>query len=453
MILRWMWDTDPRPDASSGRHRRRHRASGVHDGPASHSWWATVVLLLVAAATVRRARVLVSVPVDGVARALALGRARCRRSRIRLGSAALLALAAAAIAYASRALGRDAQGARWRSRSSCRASRAVRGVRRRPLRDARHGALAARLELWRHRVRAHRPAGRSTSSLVAMMIVYTLARAWARRLDRVRRATFDNTMLIGYYTVAQGARGARPRARLSALGRLARWPRALDVRWPARLVRARSSGPCTSRRSTASRRCSARAARATMQWLGIGVVAWVVGAATLMALAALIAVVVRARRAADRRVPVVDHGRRRRAGRARDRLGGAARAAGARMRMMRAMRRARCRDRARRVRRAGAAGARRRRAMPSAAACCCASTAAGRVTAFPASRQRTATSDRRSTASRAASISRARCRTRRRTWRASFARRRRSSRKPRCRTSRWARRTRPTWSRTCITLR
>ena len=62
----------PRRGHRTGRHRRRHQLAGVHGtGPASHSWWATVVLILVAVAMYGVARVLVPVPVDGVAELLA----------------------------------------------------------------------------------------------------------------------------------------------------------------------------------------------------------------------------------------------------------------------------------------------------------------------------------------------------------------------------------------------
>ena len=40
--------------------------------------------------------------------------------------------------------------------------------------------------------------------MLAVMAGYTLARSVSKLLDSVRRATFDNTMLLWYYTVAQG---------------------------------------------------------------------------------------------------------------------------------------------------------------------------------------------------------------------------------------------------------
>ena len=111
-------------------------------------------------------------------------------------------------------------------------------------------------------------------------------------------------MLIAYYTVAQGARRAGARARLSALGRLTPWPTRPRSSSPCACFRARSSGPCTSRRSTAFTTLACARGFASVQWLGIGVVAWVVGVATVIALLAAASVIVaaaRQRRAAGSR--------------------------------------------------------------------------------------------------------------------------------------------------------
>jgi len=43
--------------------------------------------------------------------------------------------------------------------------------------------------------------------IVAMMGGYTIARSRCGLLDARRRSTFDNTMLLWYYTVAQGGMG------------------------------------------------------------------------------------------------------------------------------------------------------------------------------------------------------------------------------------------------------
>jgi cytochrome c oxidase subunit I+III len=41
-------------------------------------------------------------------------------------------------------------------------------------------------------------------AVMTLMALYTLARSLCGMLDRVRRATFDNTMLLWHYTTAQG---------------------------------------------------------------------------------------------------------------------------------------------------------------------------------------------------------------------------------------------------------
>ena len=246
MILRWMWDTDPGPshppvDIGAGIKLPVYMA-----GPASHSWWATVVLLLVAAATY--GSIVFSylflwmgspqlwpapdaTPAPGYP----------------LASAALLAVAAAAIAFASRALDADARRAMAIALVVAMLA-PVRGVRARSLlgprqaispRDSSYGAIVFALVATQGLY----------AVLVTVMIFYTLARAWAKRLDRVRRATFDNTSAHRLLHRCARPGGTRARARLSAMGGLA-LASALDVAG-VRVLPARSSGPCTSRRSTA----------------------------------------------------------------------------------------------------------------------------------------------------------------------------------------------------------
>ena len=50
-----------------------------------------------------------------------------------------------------------------------------------------------------------------------VMVAYTLARSWRLLLNSVRRVTFDNTMLLWHYTVAQAVVG------LVTLNVLPRW--------------------------------------------------------------------------------------------------------------------------------------------------------------------------------------------------------------------------------------
>ena len=204
MIVRWMWDTDRGPS---------HPPVDVGDGitvpvymtgPASHSWWATVVLILVATA-IYGALVFSYLDLWTVSAALWPAPDAMPSLAYPLAAAALLALASVAIAFASRALGKDA-------RRSMGAALVVALV-----------ALCAAFGIDLYAMLATGLGPRQSSYgavvftmiaaqgfyvvVVAVMVLYTLARAGAGRLDRVRRATFDNTMLLAYYTVAQGGVG------------------------------------------------------------------------------------------------------------------------------------------------------------------------------------------------------------------------------------------------------
>jgi cytochrome c oxidase subunit I+III len=92
-----------------------------------------------------------------------------------------------------------------------------------PMRIALIAALpllvaGAGVELYGHWQSGLRPAANSYGAMIysigafqafmcAVLVVmglYTLARSFAGKLNAVRRATFDNTMLMWHYTVAQG---------------------------------------------------------------------------------------------------------------------------------------------------------------------------------------------------------------------------------------------------------
>ena len=70
MILIWMWSSDPRPLP------RAEIGHGIKvptyvSGPLSHSWWAMVVLLLVAGSLYPVLGVFLPLPLDGLAAGLA----------------------------------------------------------------------------------------------------------------------------------------------------------------------------------------------------------------------------------------------------------------------------------------------------------------------------------------------------------------------------------------------
>ena len=205
MILRWMWDTDPGPthppvDIGDG-----HQASRVHDGPRRIRGGRRSSCILVAAAiygalvfsyfylwTVSPER-WPAAECDAVARLSALA------------AAALLALAGGAIAVreprARHAMRKRPMGGAL----VIALGGAMRGLRRRPRRDARERDVG-------RATRAMAPSCSRSSATQGLYVVVVAIddrstrwpRRGRRRLDRVRRATFDNTMLIGYYTVAQG---------------------------------------------------------------------------------------------------------------------------------------------------------------------------------------------------------------------------------------------------------
>ena len=200
-----MWETDPGPT-----HPPVDIGGGISlpvyvTGPASHSWWAMVVLILVAVA-LYGALVFSYLYLWTVSPERWPAAERCRARTIRLRRRRCSALGAGAIAYASRALARDA--------NASMGGRLVVGARSPSCAafgidlDAMLATaiVAARIELRRDRVRDRRNAG-VLRGLVALMVLYTLARAWPGVSTRARRATFDNTMLLAYYTVAQGLVG------------------------------------------------------------------------------------------------------------------------------------------------------------------------------------------------------------------------------------------------------
>jgi cytochrome c oxidase subunit I+III len=188
-ILAWAWDLDPGPTQPAVDIGGGIRVPVYASGPSSHSWWATVILMLVAGAifgcllfsylylwTVSP-QVWPSVlpPME-----------------YPFAAAVLLALSSAAVVYANKSIYAGFAAA-----------------------IVFIGAAFA-LELYAHR--GLEPTASSYGALVysflclegfyvaavATMALYTVARRAAGLLDRERRATLDCTMLLWHYTVAQG---------------------------------------------------------------------------------------------------------------------------------------------------------------------------------------------------------------------------------------------------------
>ena len=178
-------------------------------GSASHSWWAMVILLLVAgmlfASLVFAYLYLWTVS-----------------PKVWPGSAAALPPPGYALAAAAALIGSSAAIA-FASKSLRSARAGITGSGHGRVRVALLFALgllpaALCIELYGHWQSGLRPSASGYAAAVYMLSVlqgqlvlvlvvmgaFTLARSWTSRLDAERRVTFDNTMLLWHYTVAQG---------------------------------------------------------------------------------------------------------------------------------------------------------------------------------------------------------------------------------------------------------
>ena len=199
-VLRWLWDTDPGPKGAADIGGGLVLPTYI-TGPNSHSWWATVILLLVAGTSFAclmfsylflwTTKQPVFPPPDFVLPPLGWGGI----------SAAIYAVSSVAILLAIRSL----RGGAW-------------GMRTLMLLAMPVLVGAGAIELYAHWQSGLRPSASSYGAMVysilafqlffiaiaLIMALYTLARCFAGKLDGVRRATFDNTMLFWHYTVGQG---------------------------------------------------------------------------------------------------------------------------------------------------------------------------------------------------------------------------------------------------------
>jgi len=204
MIIWWLWETDPGPMHPSVDIGGGLKLPVYLTGPASHSWWAMVVLILVAA-SVYGCLVFSYLFIWTVAPQIWTAIDALPAPGYPLAAAGLIALSSVAIAYASRAL-RESAGWRLRSALLTAIPLLVGGLavhiyglettRLSPV-ESSYGAL----------VYAFACIDGFFVAVVVIMALYTLARSAAGLLDRVRRATFDNMMLLWHYTVAQSAVG------------------------------------------------------------------------------------------------------------------------------------------------------------------------------------------------------------------------------------------------------
>jgi cytochrome c oxidase subunit I+III len=204
LVLRWLWVLDggsalPNVDIGGG-----IRLPTYVTGATSHSWWGTVVLILVAGALFASAA-FSYLYLWTVSPEAWPGREALPPGRYPIAAGVVLAAAGAAVAWSSRALTR---GATRQMRVGLAAAVPL-AIAATVLELAGHSATGLRATDSAYGAAVYLLAALqgSYAALVVVMALFTLARSAAGRLDRVRRVTFDNTMLLWHYTVAQGLAG------------------------------------------------------------------------------------------------------------------------------------------------------------------------------------------------------------------------------------------------------
>jgi len=188
-LARWGWELDPGPSQAPVDIGGGIRVPVYASGPASHSWWATVILLLVAgtifACLLFSYLYLWTVSPQVWPSALP-------PMKYAFTAGALLVLSSAAVVYANKSIYAGLSAAiAFLIAAFAVELQAHRGL---DPTESSYGALVyAFIALQGFYVAA-----------VAVMALYTVARRAAGLLDRERRATLDCTMLLWHYTVAQG---------------------------------------------------------------------------------------------------------------------------------------------------------------------------------------------------------------------------------------------------------
>jgi cytochrome c oxidase subunit I+III len=204
-VVVWLWQTDPGPgprlDIGGGL-----RLPSYVTGSCSHSWWAMIVLVLVAAS------LFLSLAFSyfytwTVSPQVWPQTVDDRLPDLRWAAAQATALIGAGLALhlADRALTRDRPWTRWPMCVAMLLAVAALGA-------------ACGLDGWAHWQAGLRPADSSYAALVhaviavqaqlvaavVLMGLYTVARSLAGKLDARRRVTFDNTRCLAWYAIAQG---------------------------------------------------------------------------------------------------------------------------------------------------------------------------------------------------------------------------------------------------------
>lgn len=206
MVMLWLWDTDPGPNHPPVDIGGGLKLPVYATGTVSHSWWAMIVLLMVGGTLYLC--LLFSYVFLWMTNPDRWFPADLRSLIWPTSAAALYLLSSAAVHFAGRMLLRVPAASSWPFRiamilaSVC----TVAGV----LMD-----LAGHLQSGlRPDQSSYAAATYMITSLqgfyaatLVLMAGYVLARSFAGRLDGVRRATFDNTMLMWHYATLQGLIG------------------------------------------------------------------------------------------------------------------------------------------------------------------------------------------------------------------------------------------------------
>jgi len=203
-VVRWLWDLDP-----GASHPPVDIGGGIRlpvyaTGPVSQSWWAMVILILVAG-SIYACATFSYLYLWTVSPEIWPAADQMPALRHALIAAVLLASSSAAVVHASRALKRNALVRTGLALAAAIVLAAIafvqdgRGLSLSGLSptESAYGAVVYLL---------YSLEGFYVTVVIAMA-AYTIARALAGRLNAVRRVTFDNMMLFWHYTVAQSVAG------------------------------------------------------------------------------------------------------------------------------------------------------------------------------------------------------------------------------------------------------
>ena len=214
MILRWLWRTDRGPTRPPVDIGGGVRVPVYITGSCSHSWWGMVVLILVAGDDLGLPSVLVLLSLEHRGRVAAARATAPAWGWPATAAAAWIASSGLVVAAQSRPGGQATARFRWLLAAGTLVMVAalaldVAGHVQAGLAPSAHGygATVATVFLVQ---------ALFVATLV-IMVTYTLARSWRQLLGSARRVTFDNTMLLWQYAVAQAAVG------LVTLNVLPRW--------------------------------------------------------------------------------------------------------------------------------------------------------------------------------------------------------------------------------------